>query len=252
MNKVIDKLFELKEIYDYPQSFGHAMALKVDYLIKTKSTQKALIESEKGIVFSRDVGTESQVLMFLGFKAEAQQLVGDVEGASDSLSQISALYQNTSSMFMPLFEAPYKVASLLIDIEQLKYANRTESFNGIDHLTAKVLSSCKAAGKHSRKYAPYRIKIYRLMGEYYWLIDKKPKAISWWNMAIEEGKRLGARLDLSRAYLEVGKRLMEPHSKYTQLNGINIESYLEKARILFEDMNLQWDLDELEKITADN
>ena len=69
-------------------------------------------------------------------------------------------------------------------------------------------------------------------------------------MAIEEGKRLGARLDLSRAYLEVGKRLMEPHSKYTQLNGINIESYLEKAMILFEDMNLQWDLDELEKITA--
>jgi hypothetical protein len=48
--------------------------------------------------------------------------------------------------------------------------------------------------------------------------------------------------------LEVGKRLLEPKSKYKELDGIKAEDCLEKARVMFEEMDLQWDLDELEKL----
>ena len=48
--------------------------------------------------------------------------------------------------------------------------------------------------------------------------------------------------------MEVGKRLLEPHSKYKDLNGIKAEEFLEKARTMFQEMDLQWDLDELDKI----
>ena len=58
---------------------------------------------------------------------------------------------------------------------------------------------------------------------------------------------LGARLELSRTYFQVGKRLLEPGSKYKKLNGIKGEEYLNKARALFDKMNLQWDLDELDR-----
>ena len=63
-------------------------------------------------------------------------------------------------------------------------------------------------------------------------------------MAIEDGERLGARLELSRVYFEVGKRLLETESNYKMLNGVTAEEYLKKARSLFADMNLQGDLDE--------
>ena len=46
----------------------------------------------------------------------------------------------------------------------------------------------------------------------------------------------------------MGKRLLKPKSKYKELDGVKAEDYLEKARTLFEDMDLQWDLDELEKL----
>jgi hypothetical protein len=36
----------------------------------------------------------------------------------------------------------------------------------------------------------------------------------------------------------------------TKLNGISAKEYLEKARELFEEMDLQWDLDELDRIVA--
>jgi hypothetical protein len=88
------------------------------------------------------------------------------------------------------------------------------------------------------------------MGEYHWLIGKQNKALKWWDRAIKKGEELGARPDLSRTYFEVGKRLLEPDSKHKELNGITAEEYLEKARTLFEEMDLQWDLDELDKVMA--
>ena len=59
-----------------------------------------------------------------------------------------------------------------------------------------------------------------------------------------------ASVDLARTYFEIGKRLLEPDSKYKELNGITAEEYLEKARIMFEEMDLQWDLDELDMVMA--
>ena len=96
------------------------------------------------------------------------------------------------------------------------------------------------------------IKVLRLMGEYYWLIGKQKKALKWWDKAIKTGEAIGARPDLSRTYFEVGKSLLEPNSKYKELNGITAEEYLEKARTMFVEMDLQWDLDELDKIVASN
>ena len=86
------------------------------------------------------------------------------------------------------------------------------------------------------------------MGIYYWLTNKRKKALKWWRRSIKEGECLGARPELSRTYFEVGKRLLEPESRYHELDGITAEDYLEKARTMFEEMDLQWDLDELEKV----
>jgi hypothetical protein len=72
--------------------------------------------------------------------------------------------------------------------------------------------------------------------------------MQWWHKAIAEGQRLNDRLELSRTYYEVGKRLLEPKSKYKELDGIKAEEYLEKAHTMFQEMDLQWDLDGLEKL----
>ena len=86
------------------------------------------------------------------------------------------------------------------------------------------------------------------MGRYYWLIDRQKKGLEWWSRSLLEGERLGARLELSRTFMELGKRLLEPESKYKELNGIKANEYLSKAKIMFQEMDLQWDLDELAKL----
>ena len=151
---------------------------------------------------------------------------------------------------MPVFLAPYMVARFFVDVEHLKYAIRSEHSSDIAHIRKQAYRTGKAALRNSRKYAPYRAKILRLMGLYYWHIGKQGKALKWWINSIQEGERLGAHPDLSRTYFEIGKRLLEPENKYKQLNGIDAKGYLSKSRTMFEEMGLERDLDELDKINA--
>lgn len=249
--KVVDKLYEIGEIYDYPVANINAQSLKLILLIRAGATHEALSEAQKGVLYSRKKATELQEMSFLVKKAEALQLAGDGEGASDSLSQAMDLYEKQTSTVMRLFVAPYVTARFVICIEQLKHAVRSDNSLDVPNLQKRAHESGKAAVQNSRKYAPYRTKILRLMGLYYWLIGKQRKALKWWGRTIEEGERLGEKPDLSRTYFEVGKRLLEPQSKHTELNGMTPKVYLEKAGILFEEMGLKRDLEDLDRLRAD-
>ena len=82
------------------------------------------------------------------------------------------------------------------------------------------------------------------MGVYFWLIGKQEKAITWWKKSIINGEELNARPELSRTYMEVGKRMLDAKSRIHQLNGISAEEYLEKARSLFVELGIESDLNE--------
>ena len=101
--------------------------------------------------------------------------------------------------------------------------------------------------KVSKKMKRDRVEVLRLMGTRSWLMGERNKALKWWADSIETGERLKFRPDLSRTYFEIGKRLSEPNSPYKELNGITAAEYLNKAKTMFEEMDLQWDLEQLER-----
>ncbi len=138
----------------------------------------------------------------------------------------------------------------MFDIYQLEKEIKTDKESESSKYRKRTLKSGRKAVIKSRKAAGVRTENFRLMGTYYSLIGKQRKALKWWGKSITEGERLGARLELSRTYMEVGKRLLEPKSKFKELNGIKAEGYLEKARTMFEEMDLQWDLEELDRMSA--
>ena len=74
--------------------------------------------------------------------------------------------------------------------------------------------------------AQHRTESYRLKGVYYWLINKQKETLKWWKKSIQEGERLGARLKVSRTYMEVGRRMLMLESEYKELNGMKAEEYI--------------------------
>jgi tetratricopeptide (TPR) repeat protein len=248
--KLVDKSYEIGDIYAYDQSIIHARLHKVDYLVNTRQLHEAISESQQGILFTREIGNEFNQIMFFGLKAEAQQLSGDPEGAHETIKQATELYEKQQIVLMPVFCAPYFTARFFVGVCQLQHAIRSKNTTDMANIRRHACKSGQAAVKMSRKYAPYRTKVMRLMGLYNWLIGKQRKALNWWDKAIQEGEHLDARPELSRTYFEVGKRLMEANSKYSSLNGIEAKAFLEKARMMFTDMDFQWDLEQLEKVIS--
>ena len=107
-----------------------------------------------------------------------------------------------------------------------------------------LLVSAKAVLRHAKRYAPGRTKSLRLWASIIGCDGSSARPSTGGTSSIQEGERLGARPDLSRTYLEVGKRLLEPQSKSKELNGISAKEYLDKAEKLFREMDLQWDLEQ--------
>jgi hypothetical protein len=85
------------------------------------------------------------------------------------------------------------------------------------------------------------------------IIQKKfKKAFKNLQKAIQTSEKFNGRLELSRAYFETGKFLSDPKTKQKQLNGLSGKDYLEKAKVMFEEMDLQWDLEEYRKYLNDS
>ena len=248
--KIIGKLNEIGETYDYTQAILYALYLEASLLIKIRNINEALSESQQGISLSREKGIEHNVLMFQSLKAKAQHLAGDEEKAYDSITKATELYENQPLVVLPLFKAPYITTRFSIEIDKMNYSIHTKSTTDTRQLRKQAYKVGKETVQNSKKYAPYRTKTFSLMGKYYWIVENQSKALKWWDKAIKEGERLGARPDLSRTYFEVGKRLLERESKYKELNGIEAKDYLEKAGILFREMGFERDLEDFDRLKA--
>jgi class 3 adenylate cyclase len=242
------KLRWIAESYAYDYARITCQSLRARAFIRSRLPHRALNEAKAAMHMTNLEGINK--LRFLGYKAIAEALLGQTEAVQSSVSE-GELVLAISKSVGPTYLIPFLLGRLLNHINRLKYAVQSGSQSKIQQYKKEACRSVKQALKSSRKYAPHRTWIFKSIGDYYWLMDKQEKAFKWWNRSIQEGERLGARPDLSRTYFEVGKRLLEPQSKYKELNGIDAKGYLEKAEILFNEMTLEKDLDDLERLKTD-
>ncbi|MBC2716713.1 MAG: AAA family ATPase [Desulfobacteraceae bacterium] len=244
----IKKMNEIASSYNYYLGYVYASFFKIVSLITRKiQFSEACAEADHVITLCSQYDFKPHHMLGFCWKAEALVLLNDIDGAKRYMYQGEKIIDQ-DKLTPPYIMATYLIAQFILDITILKRALTSKADPDLSNLKKKACKSGKAALRKLKNYALNRTKTLRLMGEYYWLAGKQNKALKWWDKAIKKGEELGARPDLSRTYFEVGKSLLEPGSKTKELNGITAEEYLKKARTLFEEMDLQWDLDELDKV----
>jgi len=244
---LIEKLSKIADSYEYEPARAHKLARETQFLIQCRKLYEAQKSAEEYISVANKIGSDPLRLTSLGYKAQIQILLKDLTGAEKSLKQLEEHYRK-HAFVPPIYAVQYLVARFSIDIELLEESLRSNNKSTFSKYRQNARKSGKNVLINSKKYAPSRSTVFRLTGIFYWLINKQNKAVKFWQRAISEGERLGAHPDLARTYMEIGKRFLENKSKFKELNGIRVEEYLEKAREMFQAMDLQWDLDALEKI----
>jgi hypothetical protein len=243
--KLGSKLSKMSDDYDADLPRALKCPIYARLLLKFRHLKEALDELESGIHFLNRTAKEIGSVIY-SFKAHTQILLGDFHGAHESLRCAEDILSRIKQM--PWFGACYLVAQLTFDLARWEESVTGGHKPASDEYRKRAHGSVKKLMRIVPKVAPERTEGYKLIGTYYWLSRRQKKALKWWARSIAEGEHLHARPELARSYMEVGKRLLGPDSKHRELDGIQAEDCLEKARTLFEEMSLEWDLNELEEI----
>ena len=250
--KIIHKLHQIYEEYNFEHAESDVYVLKTKLSIKQRKIFDARNYADKSLIQSSKTKWNGRVIESFGIKARAEVLCGNLDAARTTIEQAEELiWQIGKEAVYVSWYCDLLMGMLMYNLAMLENAISIKQTEDIKKLRKVTSRSVKAVLSHTnKKVASERTESFRLIGKYYWTIDKQKKALKWWDKAIKKGEELGARPDLSRTYFQIGKSLLEPGSKYKQLNGITAEKYLNKAITMFEEMDLQWDQNELDKAMA--
>jgi class 3 adenylate cyclase len=245
------KLLQIAENFAYDSVRIEYHRVRSDIFIRNRHLVEALKDVQEGLLLADQTVYYPHQLLLFGYQAIAYSLIGKNMEARLAIKKGELLLSNIGTV-VSHWIAPLFFARLLIDLELLKLAVQSNIPSNVRIKKKICRRSVKQAMSISKKYAPFRTWIITLKGTYLWITGKQKNALKCWKKAIKHGLYLGAHPDLARTYYEIGKRLLEPQSKIKNFNGIDAYYYLDKAREMFEEMDLQYDLNELDQLSNYN
>jgi class 3 adenylate cyclase/tetratricopeptide (TPR) repeat protein len=234
--------------YENDHAKVYQLLLEVRLSIEQGRLKEAIDAAHKGILLAERLELGPDRFSFLTLKARAHVLLGDQEGSETCFKYLEEIKSNT--YLIPYYLSDYVAVRSMYSVACLEEAVNNGDTPHIRQLARESWKWGREALKATKKFKRDRVEVLRLLGTYFWLTKKYRKALKWWTASVETGERLKLMVDLSRTYFEIGKRLSELNSPFKELNGISPVEYLSKAKTMFEKMNLQRELEQLEHVNS--
>jgi len=209
-------------------------------LFKFRKTGSIWEETTKGIDFTKKTGHRGMLQIIYCMRLMHSINSDDLESARSDMKEIEKLMPPLKKI--KIWYSTYFLAKAYLLTEDFRRNPEDRK------LERDLFSTCRSAIKHSRFVPNNLIESHRMMGNALWMAGKKKKALIHYRLSIEAAEKVNGRLELSRACFELGKRLSSNGIAH-KVNGISGPGYLDKARLLFTEMKLTYDLAELERFT---
>jgi class 3 adenylate cyclase/tetratricopeptide (TPR) repeat protein len=246
--RAIEAIERFNTVYrEYNQDMAGTMAIsfKARVFLKQRRLKEALRTFHEGITFVDKKASKNLHFLMHALTARTLLLSGEIKEARDCFEYLETIRGETP--LAPYYLSDYLIGRFMFALHTLEKAVKTG-----DASYDKCVQEARLWGKESlkvcKKFNAARVEAMRHMGTFHWLTGKKRDALKWWRLSIETGERFNMQPELSRTYFEIGKRLSEPNSPQRELNGISAAEYLNKAKTMFEEMDLKWDLEQLERV----
>ena len=180
-------------------------------------------------------GRNEYALRVLGLGTRARILthLGDRSGAAGALEEAENIL-GSSAVIPPWHASAHAVARLLFDVEEAAGTSGPRRAVAL----RRAAGSRKRALSVTRTVASQRTEALRLAGTSCWLENRRSAAFRYWSRSIRCGEKLGARPELARTWLEVGRRL----DSRQELDGVAGPEYRRRAERAFVELDLCWDL----------
>jgi hypothetical protein len=234
---LLDRLKQLYEAFENNYTLASWHRLSGLQKVKFRKFRELEKSSERSIELA--IRTEHTMVLFRAYcnRSMMFSLTNRLKEAKESLFEAEKLLSGV--------KIPITVSQFLITKSYFKIA---EINSNEDHDSAKkiLLNTTKELLKQVQKVRGLLTEAYRLRAIAHWLKGNSNKAVINFKRSILQGQDFG-KLELSRTWFEVGKFLQDTTNKKERINGMNANECLMKAKSMFLEMNLEWDLMEYEK-----
>ncbi|HNS45969.1 MAG TPA: hypothetical protein PKH94_01885 [Bacteroidales bacterium] len=202
-----------------------------------------LENANEGVMYTGKTGHFSMLLVIWCAKSLAHSVKNEMQEAKKALSEAEKLIADRK--IMTVYHVPYVMAMTQIELAELRscialHKPTREKFRA-------ALGAINDLIRLSKKMRSEYVEAYRLKALVYRMMKKHHNAFRYLTLSIEAGQKYNAVLELSRSYFEAGKCLRESGTTRSSLLGLSSSEYLLKARTLFEELDLQWDMQEYER-----
>jgi class 3 adenylate cyclase/tetratricopeptide (TPR) repeat protein/type II secretory pathway predicted ATPase ExeA len=240
---LVGQLEEISDVYENDFSRLLKLLLNTSLLLECRRPEAAREEIAAGIDFAKKAKSGLGLIHFWSCQAQLDLLSADSAAAEQALQEADTLRRELQPV--PWQVSAFRRCRAEFGLSRLAEALSHGGEETMRQVRADALKSCRAFVRQSRKVAQYRTDACRLMGRYWWLSSSPKRAFHWWRIAIREGERLGARIQLARTHFEVGRRLLASEDPDATLDGLKARTYLDKAGRIFDELNLEWDQERL-------
>jgi len=228
---------EVSKAFENNYTLSQYHRLNITYKLKFRKLAEMLKSTDEAFDFV--VKTDYTIVLFVIYcsRSMAYCFQSKIAEARANLAEAKKL---VNVVKIPIVITHYLIADCYIQIMEFKI-KVTENPN-----IKNMLKTTKLLIKQSDKARFNYTEAYRLQAIVYQISNKPNKAILNFEKSINAGLKSGVNLELSRTYFEAGKFLRDPNNKKDRINGLNGTECLLKAKSMFEEMNLEWDLKEYE------
>ena len=215
------------------------------YHVKFRKLDEAIEEADEIISFNAKTDHAGILLLVLNFSSMACCFKGNLVRARQYLARAEEIAEKLYLKYYISITLLSRAYIELSEIGSLRNSIPKDKMNALFTTSKSLLAA-------SKKVNCMKTEAYRMRALAFQYNKQYAKALHYYNKAIEFATWYGARIELARTFFELGKFLSDPNTKPTQLNKLTGKDYLEKARSMFEEMDLQWDLEELRSYLAGN
>ena len=240
---IIEKLHLISEQFNTDHAAVMYYTLKALLLKKQARLQEASETINKGLDLAQKIGLTNRILSFLGMQFQVQVMLDHPARTEEILARCKAIISEQRNV-TPYYYSSFLLGNFLYDLNRLEKSLLSEDIPARSKYRSLALKSGKRLIKNSEKIVSEKATAFCLMGRFYWFDGSPDKAVQFWVRALQEGELLGLRPDIASTYFEVGKRLQESQGKYNRFQGKQGKNCLEKARTLFQKMDIELDIEE--------
>ncbi|MEZ5195593.1 MAG: AAA family ATPase [Bacteroidales bacterium] len=232
---LLNRLKTISETFDSDFPIIQYHRVRTALYIKFRMMDELMTVTDEALKFAKNTQYKMQLFLSYCYNSMACTIRSKPAESRDFLAQAEKLLKYFK---IPFCRCQYLIAKSYLEI----YGLKTGKIDiGIGNSALRTTKDLIHDSQKVRKNLP---EAYRLRAIIFSLLGKPNKALRNFDKSIKAALSFNGNLEISRTYFEAGKFLRDPKNKKERINGMNSTECLMKAKAMFEEMDLQWDLRE--------